>query len=114
MAAKDSSNTYRQAVQQLVERYASYQSGSDEIHHELVMDTVRDHYEVLVIGWQKGRRVYHTMMHFDIIDQQVWIQVNNTDRDLSAELMLSGVPKEDIVLGFHPEHVRKYTGFAVS
>ncbi|WP_026262040.1 XisI protein [Spirosoma panaciterrae] len=104
----DSINIYRQAAQQIVERYASYQSGSHEIHHELVMDTVRDHYEVLVIGWQKGRRVYHTMMHFDIIESKIWIQVNNTDRDLSAELIELGVLKDDIVIAFHPEGIRRH------
>ena len=98
-------DSYRRTVKQLVERYASYKSNSDEINHELVMDTERDHYEVLVIGWQKGRRVYHAMMHFDIIDGKVWIQINNTDRDLATELGELGIPKEDIVLGFHPENV---------
>lgn len=107
-------NLHTQAVRQIVERYASYTSSSDEIRYELVMDTERNHYEVLVIGWQKGRRVYHAMMHFDIIDGKVWIQVNNTDRDLANELSELDVPKEDIVLGFHPEYVRKHTGFAVS
>lgn len=81
---------------------------------ELVIDSERNHYEVLVIGWQKGRRVYHAMMHFDIIDGKVWVQVNNTDRELVDELIELGIPKEDIVLAFHPEHLRQYTGFAVS
>lgn len=61
----------------------------------------------MVIGWQKGRRVYHTMMHFDIIDEKVWIQVNNTDRDLTAELINLGVSQEDIVLAFLPEGMRR-------
>jgi hypothetical protein len=78
------------------------------------MDTERDHYEVLVIGWQKGRRIYHTMMHFDLVGRQVWIQVNNTDRDLTNELVEAGILREDIVLAFHPEHTRQPTGLAVS
>ncbi len=110
----DTVNRYRQAIRQVVEKYASYESSTPEINHELVIDSERDHYEVLVIGWQNSRRVYHPMMHFDIINGKVWLQVNNTDRELTDELIELGVPREDIVLAFHPKNIRQYTGFAVS
>ncbi|MFD2572909.1 element excision factor XisI family protein [Spirosoma soli] len=53
-------------------------------------------------------------MHFDIINGKVWLQVNNTDRELTDELIDLNVRQEDIVLAFHPENLRKHTGFAVS
>jgi hypothetical protein len=44
----------------------------------------------------------------------VWIQHDATDVGIANELLARGVPKEDIVLAFHPPYKRPYTGFAVN
>jgi hypothetical protein len=36
-----------------------------------------------------------------------------TESDLAQELVESGVPKEDIVLGLHPLYKRPYTSYGV-
>jgi len=40
-------------------------------------------------------------------------RANGTDGGIAYQLVELGVPKEDIVLGFQPAHVRPYTEFAV-
>ena len=35
-------------------------------------------------------------------------------RPVADELVAEGIPREDIVLGFHPAEVRQYTDFAVN
>jgi hypothetical protein len=58
--------------------------------------------------------VYHWLRNsIDIKGSKVWIQANNTDLDIAADLVTAGVPKEDIVLAFHAPYKRPYTGFAV-
>jgi hypothetical protein len=52
-------------------------------------------------------------MHIDIIDGQVWIQANNTDRLIAEELVAAGIPPEAIVLGLQPPEVRRYTAYGV-
>ena len=47
-------------------------------------------------------------------DGIIWIQVNDTDRDIAEELERTGVPKTDIVIGFQPPQYRPYTGYAVA
>lgn len=37
-----------------------------------------------------------------------------TEEGIANELLRKGVPKEDIVLAFHPPDVRKYTEFATA
>jgi hypothetical protein len=59
------------------------------------------------------KRVYACVMHFDIKDDKIWIQCNFTDVDIAQELMELGIPREDIVLGFHPAYLRPYTDYAV-
>jgi XisI protein len=59
---------------------------------------------------QKQRRSYNCVIHnIDIIDGQVWIQANNTDRLISEELVAAGIPAKSIVLGLQPPDVRPYT-----
>jgi XisI protein len=52
--------------------------------------------------------------HLDIKDGKIWIQWNGTEDDIAAELVALGVPKHDIVLGFHTPVLRQYTEYAVS
>jgi XisI protein len=58
----------------------------------------------------KQRRSYNCVIHnIDIIDGQVWIQANNTDRLMAEELVAAGIPVKSIVLGLQPPDVRPYT-----
>jgi hypothetical protein len=58
-------------------------------------------------------RIFGCILHLDIKDEKVWIQYDGTEDGIADELVALGVPKEDIVLGFHPADRRQYTGFAV-
>ncbi len=44
----------------------------------------------------------------------MWIQYDGTNRPVADELLAAGIPREDIVLGFHPAELRPLTDFAVS
>ena len=68
-------------------------------------------------------------LHLDIIDGKIWIQHDGTEGGIANKLVDSGtdtrsesvpersvnrgVPKHDIVLGFHPPFKRQFTEFAV-
>lgn len=104
---------YRQIVRRVLEKYASYKPANGEIEPELIIDTARDHYEVMHVGWDGPRRVHGSIIHVDIIDGKVWIQYDGTNRPVADELIEAGVPQHDIVLAWHPRNMRQYTGFAV-
>ncbi|KAF3885538.1 hypothetical protein DA73_0400008760 [Tolypothrix bouteillei VB521301] len=40
-------------------------------------------------------------MHLEIKDSKIWIQHDGTEVGIATLLLEQGVPKEDIVLGFH-------------
>ena len=65
------------------------------------------------VCWDGPRRVHGSVIHLDIIDGKIWLQYDGTNRPVADELMEAGVPKEDIVLAFHPARVRPLTGFGV-
>ncbi len=108
----DAIERYREVVRKLIHDYASYKPSHGQIETEAVIDTENDHYEVVHVGWDGVRRVHGSVVHIDIIDGKIWIQYDGTTRPVADELLATGVPKEDIVLGFYPAEDRQYTDFA--
>jgi hypothetical protein len=104
---------YREIVRNLVEEYARYKPSHGRIDTEAVVDPERDHYEVMHVGWDGARRVHGTVIHLDIKAGKIWVQYDGTNRPVVDELVAAGVPRDDIVLAFHPAELRQHTGFAV-
>lgn len=107
----DKISTYRQYIQQFIERYATYGTSSEHIERETIFDTAHDHYQLVNVGWRDEHRVYGCVLHFDIKDGKIWVQQNGTEVNVAEELMNLGVSREDIVLGFQSPYKRQLTGF---
>jgi hypothetical protein len=106
---------YREIIDRLLRSRAdvSQDSSSLEIECETIFDTERDRYLLLDIGWEGLKRVYNCFIHLDIKEGKIWIQRNMTEIDLAQELVEMGVPKEDIILGLHPQYKRPLTGYGI-
>lgn len=104
---------YRNLVQQILLEYSHNQPAYGEIEVETIFDTVRDHYQIVYLGWKQERWIHSCAIHIDIKGEKVWIQWNGTELDIAAELVINGVAKEDIVLGFQTPFMRKFTEYAV-
>jgi len=109
----DKLEQYRRFIQQLLNRYVEHQPSEGNIEIQAVFDTVRDHYQIMHVGWHGRRWVHSCSVHLDIKDGKIWIQWNGTEDDLAKELVELGVPKTDIVVGFHAPGMRKFTEYAV-
>jgi XisI protein len=105
---------YRETVQKLLQSYAAFSDDDREVDTELILDNNRDHYQLVHVGWQNERRVYGCVLHLDIKDGKIWLQHNGTENDIAAELVEMGIPKTDIVVGFHSPFKRQFTEYAVS
>ncbi len=107
---------YREIIVALLESYANAPSvgmAGEEIEEQLILDAQRDHYQILTIGWEAGKRVYYPVFHLDIRDGKIWVQEDATDFDLVGELERRGVAKSDIVLAFQAPYKRVFSGYAV-
>jgi hypothetical protein len=105
---------YRDYIQQLLNKYAASDSGEDGVELQTIFDIEHDHYQLFYVGWHNRRRVYGPVIHLDIKNEKIWLQWNGTEDDIAADLVEMGVPKQDIVLGFHSPYMRQFTDFAVS
>ncbi|MFM7603494.1 MAG: XisI protein [Pseudanabaena sp.] len=104
---------YRQKIQDLLTELASYGSANGEVESQLIFDAVRDHYQLVHVGWRNHRRIYGCVVHLDIKDGKIWVQHNGTEFDISLRLAEMGIPKQSIVNGFHSSYMRQFTDFAV-
>ncbi|MBD2358668.1 XisI protein [Tolypothrix sp. FACHB-123] len=102
---------YRELVQKILKGHSSH-NANDVTEVQLIFDLERDHYQVLHLGWEGLKRVYGCIIHVDIKDDKIWIQRDGTEVGVANELVAAGVPKQDIVLGFHAPYKRKFTEFA--
>jgi hypothetical protein len=105
---------YSQNVQKILQEYAAFSKDEQEVETELIFDTTRNHYQLVHVGWQNDRRIYGCIIHLDIKDGKIWLQHNGTENDIAEELVEMGVPKTDIVIGFHSPFKRQFTEYAVS
>ena len=110
----DKITKYRDCVIKLLTSYASDDLSDNEVEVQLILDTERDHYQWMNVGWQELNRIYRCVIHFDIKDGKIWLQQNLTDLNPAEELVEMGIPREDIVLGLQAPYKRQYTDYGVA
>ncbi|MEG5001972.1 XisI protein [Microcoleus sp. B4-D4] len=103
----------RQIVKGILNEYSGFLNSEIEVQSQVIFDLENDRYMLLSMGWFQGRRIHDCVIHMDIIDGQVWIQANNTDRSIAEELVAAGIPPKLIILGLQPPEVRAYTAYGV-
>ncbi len=111
----DTLKHYRQIVQEILREYhqINEKSGST-IESALAFDEVQDQYLLLLMGWQKDERIKSVMIHIRLKGDKIWIEEDWTEDGVATDLLQKGIPREKIVLAFHPPHVRQYTEFAIA
>ena len=105
---------YRRAIERIFEEYAAIPYSHGELTCETVFDRSQDRYLLMTFGRDRDKRVHFTLAHIDIVDGKIWIRWDRTEEGIATELVALGVPKEDIVLGFKSERMRRDTEFAVA
>ncbi len=105
---------YRNSIQEIIRRYAEERRLPEDIEGQMVFDTKGDHYQLIHVGWHKDTWIYGCVLHMDLKNGKVWVQHNGTEVEIGDELVKSGIPEKDIVIGFHSPFMRKFTKYAVS
>lgn len=104
---------YQQILLDFLENYAQIKfSNAPDVEQQIIADRERNHFQLITVGWQGAYYHCDPVFHFDIKDEKVWIQKNETEVEIGDELLKRGIAKEDIVFGFLPEYARAYVQFA--
>jgi hypothetical protein len=80
----------------------------------LIVSQDRNQFFLMHEGWNKQRRVHGIIVHAEIRDGKIWIHYDGLEDGITEELVAAGVPKDHIVLAFHPPDVREHTGYAIA
>ena len=105
---------YGAIVKRIFDGIAAQIPEDDEVVTERIYDEAKGHYELMRVGWRDTRRLHGIVLHADVRNGKVWIQHDGTEDGIADELLEAGIPKEHIVLAFHPPYKRPYTGFATA
>ena len=63
---------YQECIKTLLTNYASDDVADNDIEVQLIVDTERNHYQWMNVGWQGLNRIYRCVMHFDIKDGKIF------------------------------------------
>jgi len=112
----DKVKKYQIAILDFLNSYAKevYDNDPSAIETQIIADKENHHYLLLRLGWSGHQHVHHCPFQFDIKNEKIWVQVNNSEEMIGDELIKRGVPKSAIVLAFYAQEMRQYTGFAVA
>lgn len=101
-------------IEAIIHEYTLVPYSHGDIRLETVFDREQQRYVLMLVGFDRGKRVHGALIHVDIIDGKFWIQRDGTEYGIARELLDRGVPNERIVLAFRSVEARKYTDFAVA
>jgi hypothetical protein len=110
----DKLNHHRNAIESVLTDVKSITKDKNGYAYRLLLDRHSDSYALICVGWEGRKRIHHFVVHLEIINGKVWLQEDNTDLVIAEELERAGIPKSDIVLGFHPADLRPFTEYAAA
>lgn len=110
----DRLDSYRQIIRTVLKPYVEIAYANVKVKNHQIFDRETDRYIILSEGWDRQQHLHSCLLHIEIINSKVWIQLDNTEDGIAEELIQAGIPTTDIVLGFHEPEIRPYTGFAVA
>ncbi len=109
----ESSINLAAAAQRVLIEFAEFLGDDKDCILELVFDAERDRYLLVELGWERGYRIYGTLIHLEVLNSKIWVQQDGTEEGIAVDLVNLGVPKHQIVLGFKDPSMRALTEFAV-
>jgi len=104
----------KQLVKEIMQEVYDYFPEVDAVRTELICDDTAGHYEIMQVGWLNRRRIHGIVVHVDVTEDRIYVEHNGTDIDVVEMIQKEGVPDSEIVLGWHPPHLREYTEFALA
>jgi hypothetical protein len=105
---------YPQIIKSVLEPHTQIPYSHGDLICKAIYDDSAQSYLLMTLGWDRKTRVHGCLVHVDVINGKVWVQRDETEDSITQELVAAGIPKNQIVLGFHPQDVRPYTGYAIA
>jgi hypothetical protein len=101
-------------IKEFIREYAQVPPTVGDIEMETVFDEERGHYQLMMQGWDRWKRVHGSLIHVDVRGDKVYVQHDGTEEGIANRLTQAGFPTDRIVLCFHHPDKRSRTPFAAA
>jgi hypothetical protein len=99
----------RRILREILTDFAIYPPINADIRDEPIIDTDRDRYLLITVGWNGNERLHHCTLHLSIIQNRIHIEANNTDRSIAEALTQRGIDPSEIVIALQPPDLQPRT-----
>jgi XisI protein len=110
----DTPDCWHSLLEKILREYVAILKPYGDVKTYLIVSQDRNHFFLMHEGWNDQRRVHGIIVHAEIRDGKIWIHYDGLEDGITDELVAAGVPKDCIVLAFHPPDVRVHTGYALA
>lgn len=110
----DTSEKWRKIITDSLQYYAELPYQYGEINTFVVISTDKNHFLLMHEGWEGHRHIHGCVVHAEIRDDKIWMHYDGIESSITEDLVAVGVPKDHILLAFHPVSAREHTGYAVA
>jgi XisI protein len=104
----DSRTADREIIEKSLAEYAAIPYAYGEVATQTVFDRSSDHYLLMIVGRDAGKRVHGCLVHIDIIDDKIWVQRDGTEHGIATDLVRAGIAPDRILLAFSAAGPRPY------
>jgi len=105
---------YREYIEEIILWVAGIKYVNSDLEKKPVFDRERDHYLLMVNGFEGIKRHNYALVDVEICNGKFWIHYDGLEDGVATYLLEKGVPKGDIVLAFYSPEKRKLTEFALA
>ena len=105
---------WRETLEKILQYYADLPYRYGDVITYVVVSRDLNHFMLMHEGWENDRRVHGCLVHAQIRNDKIWIYYDGIEDGITGELVADGVPKDHIVLAFHPPQVQSHTGYAIA
>lgn len=110
----DTLEQWRKAIKDSLQYYADIPYRYGDVKTYIITGEDRNHFMLMREGWEGHRRIHGCIVHAEIRDDKIWMHYDGIEDSITVDLVAAGVPKDHIVLAFHPVSVREHTEYAIA
>jgi hypothetical protein len=103
---------YRSILCETLNHYAELNNDSNKIKPIVIISEHKNHY-LLNEGWEGKKHIHNCLFHGEIKNDKIWVYFDGFEDTITEAMVKAGIPKDKIVLAFHPIYIREQTQFAV-
>ena len=97
----------------LAEHCGLIEKAKDSTTTQLIINREQTRYLVITEGWVDKKHIHALIFDCEIRESKIWLHHDGLDHGVVEVLVAAGIAKSDIVLAFHPPHIRKHTGYGI-